>query len=76
MKKQLLVIGNGMVGHHFAEQLMASDKADEFQLQILPEKNTRPMTVCIYLNILSLRVRLTCTWVRLIFTAAIGLIYT
>ncbi|WP_417580327.1 nitrite reductase large subunit NirB [Nitrincola sp.] len=34
MKKQLLVIGNGMVGHHFAEQLMSSDKADEFQLHI------------------------------------------
>lgn len=34
MKKQLVVIGNGMVGHHFVEQLMASSVADEYQVSV------------------------------------------
>ena len=41
MKKQLVVIGNGMVGHHFAEQLMSSTAATEYELRIFAEEPCR-----------------------------------
>lgn len=31
-KKQIVVIGNGMVGHQFIEYLLASDNADEYEI--------------------------------------------
>ncbi|RAU19002.1 nitrite reductase (NAD(P)H) [Nitrincola tibetensis] len=41
MKKQLVVIGNGMVGHHFAEQWMASEMAADYELHVFAEENQR-----------------------------------
>lgn len=37
MKKQCVVIGNGMVGHHFVEQLMRSDDVDLIVIGAEPE---------------------------------------
>lgn len=38
-KLNLVVIGNGMVGHHFLEQLAASPKAHAFQVTVIGEEN-------------------------------------
>lgn len=38
-KLNLVVIGNGMVGHHFLEQLAASSKAHAFQVTVIGEEN-------------------------------------
>ncbi len=38
-KKQLVVIGNGMVGHHFIENFVASNMADEYEIHILAEES-------------------------------------
>ncbi|WP_339892415.1 nitrite reductase large subunit NirB, partial [Neptuniibacter pectenicola] len=38
-KKQLVVIGNGMVGHHFIENFVASEIADEYDIHILAEES-------------------------------------
>ncbi|WP_421868802.1 nitrite reductase large subunit NirB [Motiliproteus sp.] len=37
-KQQMIVIGNGMVGHHFVEQFLASDAAADFQLTVFGEE--------------------------------------
>ncbi|MAL97896.1 nitrite reductase large subunit NirB [Hydrocarboniclastica marina] len=38
MKKQLIVVGNGMVGHHFVEQFMASPAAADYQVHVFGEE--------------------------------------
>ncbi len=38
-KKQLVVIGNGMVGHHFIENFVASETSDEYDIHILAEES-------------------------------------
>ncbi|WP_166253256.1 nitrite reductase large subunit NirB [Marinobacter salicampi] len=37
-KKQLIVIGNGMVGHHFLEQFVATEAASGYELQVFGEE--------------------------------------
>ncbi|RDE18095.1 nitrite reductase large subunit [Motiliproteus coralliicola] len=37
-KQQMIVIGNGMVGHHFVEQFLASDAAADYQLTVFGEE--------------------------------------
>ena len=39
MKQRLIVIGNGMVGHHFVEQWLASTAAAEYELTVLGAEN-------------------------------------
>ncbi|GAA0792169.1 nitrite reductase large subunit NirB [Marinobacterium sediminicola] len=34
MKQRLIVIGNGMVGHHFVEQWLASEAAEDYELTV------------------------------------------
>lgn len=38
MKKQLIVIGNGMVGQHFLEQFAASPAAADYQIRVFAEE--------------------------------------
>ncbi|WP_151702503.1 nitrite reductase large subunit NirB [Nitrincola alkalilacustris] len=38
MSKQLVVVGNGMVGHHFVEQWLASPAAADYQVRVLGEE--------------------------------------
>ncbi|MFE8071045.1 nitrite reductase large subunit NirB [Marinobacteraceae bacterium S3BR75-40.1] len=38
MKQKLIVIGNGMVGHHFLEQLVETGAADQYQIQVFGEE--------------------------------------
>ena len=37
-KKTLIVIGNGMVGHHFLEQFCASPAAADFEIIVFGEE--------------------------------------
>jgi nitrite reductase (NADH) large subunit len=37
-KKTLIVVGNGMVGHHFLEQLVASPAAAEYDILVFGEE--------------------------------------
>ena len=37
-KVKLVVIGNGMVGHHFLEQVAASSRAQEFEVTVVGEE--------------------------------------
>lgn len=38
-KKQLVVIGNGMVGHHFVENFVTGESANEYDVHILAEED-------------------------------------
>lgn len=38
-KRQLVVVGNGMVGHHFIENFVASAVADDYDIHILAEES-------------------------------------
>lgn len=38
-KSKLVIIGNGMVGHHFLEQLAASDQAHKFAVTVIGEES-------------------------------------
>ena len=35
MKQRIVVIGNGMVGHHFVDKLASSEKKGEFEISVL-----------------------------------------
>ena len=37
-KKTLIVVGNGMVGHHFLEQFCASPAADDYEIIVFGEE--------------------------------------
>ena len=37
-RKQLIVVGNGMVGHRFIELLQARERASDFQITVLAEE--------------------------------------
>jgi len=41
-KKTLVVIGNGMVGHHFLEQFTSSPAADDYEIIVFGEENGTP----------------------------------
>ena len=38
-KRQLVVVGNGMVGHHFIENFVASAVADDYEIHVLAEES-------------------------------------
>ena len=39
MKQRLIVVGNGMVGHHFVEQWLKTDAAADYQLTVFGEEH-------------------------------------
>ncbi|MHB1922826.1 MAG: FAD-dependent oxidoreductase, partial [Chitinophagaceae bacterium] len=41
MKKKILVVGNGMVGHKFCEKMKAKDLREEYQLLVIGEEPRR-----------------------------------
>ncbi|WP_299179627.1 nitrite reductase large subunit NirB [uncultured Neptuniibacter sp.] len=38
-KRQLVVVGNGMVGHHFIENFVASEAAGDYEIHVLAEES-------------------------------------
>ena len=45
-KQQLLVVGNGMVGHHFIEQLVNAGGLDTFAVTVLEKAIARSQKEC------------------------------
>ena len=45
-KKTLIVIGNGMVGHHFLEQFCASPAAADFEIIVFGEEKQLAYDMC------------------------------
>lgn len=46
----LIVIGNGMVGHHCVEQLIARGALERYRIHVYGEESAAPMTACISPN--------------------------
>ena len=49
-KKNIVVIGNGMVGHRFVENLIAFDELKEYQIVTFAKSRERPTTASVCLR--------------------------
>ena len=54
-KAKLVVIGNGMVGHHFIERAIEQGLHDQFEIHVFAEEDRPAYDRCIYRAILNIK---------------------
>lgn len=63
-KPTLVVVGHGMVGHHFLEDCVNRNLHQQYQIIVLAKSAMPPMTACICRNILADAARTRSRWWR------------